>query len=182
MTTATKTRKAKELEQPVSFAEINARKIREKIEAYRGYVERAVDGELLDEKQLEEVGEILAFLLLPDMCWERDIRALRDYRETAAAAEELAGKQPQYQLEASELVAKVKQLEAELRESQTRLNYLARVAPRTQANEMQRQNELRSLHPHLLLDLEHAVALRAEAKAKTHAKQVPAKTLEGWSK
>ena len=181
MTTATKTRKAKEPVQPVSFAEMNARKIREKIEAYRGYVQRAADGELLDEKQLEEVGEILAFLLLPDMCWERDIRALRDYREALAAAEEMASKQPQFDIEAGELSAKIKQLEAELKEATTRLNYLARVAPRAQASEMQRANELRSLNPHLLLDLEQAVALRAEAKAKAHAKQVPAKTLEGWS-
>jgi len=182
MTTATKTRKAKEPQQPISFAEMNARKIRERIETYRGHVERAVDGEQLDEKQLEEAGEILAFLLLPDMCWERDIRALRDYREASAAAEEMASKQPQFELEAGQLSARIKQLEAELKEAKTRLHYLAQVAPRSQANEMQRTNELRSLHPHLLLDLEQAVLLRAEAKAKAHAKQVPEKTLEGWSK
>jgi multidrug efflux pump subunit AcrA (membrane-fusion protein) len=179
--TATKTKKTSDPEKVVSFEELNTRKLREKMEAYRDYVRRAADGEMIAAEQLEVVGENLAYMHLPEMCWERDVRALREYREATAAAEEMAGKQADLDLETSQLVAKIQQLEAELKAARTRLNYCGKVAPMVHANQLRRAHELTIVHPHLLLDLDQAVALRAEARAKAYAKQIPAKTLEGWS-
>ena len=179
--TATTRKTKKKPEEVLTFGELNTRKLREKIEAYRGRVAQAADGELVDEKGLEEVSEALAYLQLPEMCWERDIRALNEYRQAGAAAEEIQAKQPQLDAEAGELQTKIAAMKKELGECEARLNYCAKVAPLVQAEQLRRQNELKTLHPHLLLGLEQAVALRAEARQKAQAKQVPAKTLEGWS-
>jgi uncharacterized protein involved in exopolysaccharide biosynthesis len=185
MTTETKTRKKPE--KVLTFEELNTKKLREKIELYRSEVARAATGEMLSEKELEAVGEALAFMHLPDLCWARDIQALRDYREAAAAAAEMAERRPELEAEAATLVAKVKQLEEELKQTRARLNYCGNVSTQSQANQMRRKHELETVHPHLLADLDLAMNLRAEARGKAHAKQVPMNQFlsgvpaEGWS-
>jgi hypothetical protein len=185
MTTATKTKKKPE--KVLTFEELNAKKLREKIEHYRSEVARAAAGEMLSEKELEGVGEALAYMHLPDLCWARDIQALRDHREAAAAAAEMAERRPELEAEAATLVAKVKQLEEELKTARARLNYCGNVSAQAQANELRRQRELETVHPHLLADLDLAMKLRAEARSKSQAKQVPMKQfltgipVEGWS-
>lgn len=183
MATATKTKK--EPEQVLTFEQINEKKLREKIEAYRGFVKRAAEGEMLPEEALEAVADILAFLYLPDYCWARDVEAIRKHKHDADAVAEMTSKQPKLEAEAKELVVKIRQLEEDLKQARTRLNYCSVITPASLVERMRRMRELETVHPHLLADLDLAVQVRAEARAKMQAKQVPAKpagrVLEGWS-
>ena len=168
MATTTTTRRPKAEPQPATFAEIAARKMTETLTEYRAFVQRAASGEQLKMDDLDKVLELLAYLRLPDYCFERDVQAQRDYTASAKSIEQLNAKRPANDARLAEVVARIKEVEAELQALRTEQHTLANIEPMTRVGHGQRVNELALNHPHLFLDVAEAVRLRQEAKDKAN--------------
>jgi len=162
----TTTRRPKADTQPATFAEIAARKMRETIEQYRGFVQRAASGEELNAEDFDRVLEALAYMRLPEYAWTRDVQAQRDYTAATAAVAEATSKGPANDARLVEVVARIKEIEGELKVLQAERNVLANVEPMVRVGQMQRVNELHVNHPHLFLDAADAARMRQEAKDK----------------
>ena len=183
-TTTTKRPKASEPAEPATFAEIAARKMTETLEQYRGYVQRSASGEKLSADDLDRVLEALAYMRLPEYAWDRDVQAQRDYTASAKAVAESSAKRPANDARLAEVVARIKEAEAELKALHAERNMLANVEPMARVGQMQRVNELQVNHPHLFLDVADAVRLRQEAKDKaTGGRPAPAASepITTWS-
>jgi hypothetical protein len=146
---------------PVTFDEINRRKVRERLEAYRDIVNRHAGGEPVTVADMEKAGELLELLGLPQYCFERDCEAvLRDKasRDKLAAAMQA---QPEAIKRAADLAAEIEVLTKKLpavREEHRR----ASAAINKPAGYEQSLRQMAAEHPHLFADLEAAASLRIE--------------------
>jgi hypothetical protein len=164
MTTATRKAKADPAADampatPITFADIAKAKAREKLEAYRGIVQRRADGEVLSVADMERAAELLDQLGLPLFTFDRDAEAIRRFRQARDKYQAAADAVPENQRRAAELpeeIAAAKSRWLTLQE-EYRLA-MARVAkPAAYLSSVQ----MISLdHPHLLADLDEAAELR----------------------
>lgn len=180
----TTTRRPKAEPQPATFAEIAARKMTETLTQYRGFVQRSASGEKLSADELDQVLEALAYLRLPEYCFERDVQAQRDYTASAKAIAEANAKRPANDARLAEVVARIKEAEAELQALRTEQHTLANIEPMVRVGHGQRVNELALNHPHMFLDVAEAVRLRQEAKDKANGgRPAPASSepVTSWS-
>ena len=158
MATATKARKAKSEEPALTLTQAVENRLRESLETYRGFVDRAVAGDQLYAGELERVEATLT-----------DELAKLDEAQPAAEAE------------AKQLAAEIPQIERRLNEARGRLNELQKVRPATQIGLAQRLQEFKVNHPHLFHTVGKAIEIRMEARRKLAAQQRPAELpKEGW--
>jgi hypothetical protein len=162
MATATKTKAAPAAPVlPSTFAEINARRVRERIESYRGIAQRHASGQAVTIEDMERAGELLEQLGLPQYTFERDVEAVqrdkvsRDKWQAAADAAPGAAKR------AAELAAEIEETKKKLdtlREEHRR----AAAAISKPAGYEHTLRQLAADHPHVLANLDTAVRLRIQ--------------------
>ena len=108
MTTATAKKKPEAIEPlAVSFSEIAARKMRERVEAYREIVTRRADGKTITVTDIEKAGELLDLLGLPGFAFDRDTEALVKFRAAAAKLQAAVDAVPAAKQRAEELAAEI---------------------------------------------------------------------------
>jgi hypothetical protein len=172
--------KTKNAGPPPTMAEVQERKTRERLTAYRHLVARAAAGEQLRDEDMGTASNLLDDLGLPPYAWARDVQAKRD--DDAAAEQETGFRaaEPDRLARERDAAERVKALEDELKTMRQRLHQAATAEPMRLMNVLRQRNELRANHPHVLADLEQAVAFRLQAKRKTMtpAGSSPA---DGWS-
>lgn len=165
MTPATKKRSAKTSE-PIDVAaaidRATDREIREHLDTYRGLVRRAAAGEHLSPVDADLAAAALRELGLPAMAWRRDVDAVRRFDQFGNEEQQLAATEKADGERCRAITAEIKALEqqiAVLRAEHVQLSGrpLRRVAA------LQRQAELRSVHPQALADIATAVRFRRKA-------------------
>lgn len=169
MTTTTEAkpkRKAAEPKAPPTFEQIAERKLREKLTAYRGLVERAANAEQLEEADLEQAVELLAFLGLPEYSWRRDVTARANYDSTVKAEGEVRAKRPANEKRLVAIGERLKALEAEVASLREERHRIGSMSDHLLAGYMTRLHELETNHPHVFLSLEDAVRFRLEQQLK----------------
>jgi uncharacterized protein YggE len=108
MTTATAKKKPEAIEPlPVSFSEIAARKLRERIVAYREIVSRRADGKVITVSDMEMAGDLLDHLGLPGFAFDRDAEAVLKFRAAAAKMQAAVAAVPAAKQRAEELAAEI---------------------------------------------------------------------------
>jgi len=167
MSTGTKSKAAKaEVEPvatlaPISFDEIARKRLAGWITAYRELVHRHAAGEMLNEAELEKAAELLDHLGLPAFAFDRDAAAVQSHDRAKAKWQSAVDRVPECQSRSEELAieiaalrAKVAQLSEEARKATAGIGkpsaYLATLA------------QLAHDHPHVLADVDEAVAHRKE--------------------
>jgi len=163
MATATKTKAAAPAEPavPITFEEINRRKVQERLTAYREIVQRHADGEAITVPDMERAGELLEQLGLPQYTFERDVQAIQRAAVSKAKWQAAVEAQPANAKRAAELAVEIEATRKKwemLREEHRKASSGA-----TKAGAY--DNSLRQLaaeHPHVLGDLDTAVRLRIE--------------------
>jgi len=146
---------------PITFAEINARKVRERIEAYRGIVGRHAAGEMLTVEAMEQAAELLDQLGLPQYAFTRDAEAMQRAKATGSKLQAALDGQPANAARAADLTVEIETLRKKLemlREEHRRAS--AGASKGTAYDQTLRQ--LAHDHPHVLADLDTAVRLRIE--------------------
>jgi uncharacterized protein YggE len=160
MTTATAKKKPEAIEPlAVSFSEIAARKMRERVEAYREIVTRRADGKTISVSDIERAGELLDLLGLPGFAFDRDTEALVKFRAAAAKMQAAVDAVPAAKQRAEELAAEIevqRQRLVALREERRLAVAKAGKPAAYTASVAMLQND----HPVVLGDLDVAVRFR----------------------
>jgi hypothetical protein len=163
MATATKSKPAAAAPvPPITFDEINRRRVRERVEAYRDIVTRHAAGETITVADMEQAGELLEHLGLPQYTFDRDVQALQRASATRDKLQVALDAQPANAKRAADLAIEIEALRAKLetlREEHRRAT--AGASKGTAYDHTLRQ--LAVEHPHVLADLDTAVQLRIEA-------------------
>jgi len=181
MTTATRPRKAKSEEPALTLTQAVENRLRESLETYRAFVDRAVAGDQLYAGELERVEATLTELGLPHYAWERDLQATKKHRLLTDSLAKLDEAQPAAEAEAKQLVAEIPQIERRLNEARGRLNELQKVRPATQIGLAQRLQEFKVNHPHVFHSIARAIELKMEARRRVAAQSRQAEMpKEGW--
>ena len=168
-TIATKrTRKPKQAEAEVTLDQVVEQRLREMLESYREYVEKAATGEQVYGDDLARVESLLGDMELPVYAWARDVEALKKQRHLTIQLEEAEARRPAEVKEAEQLAADIPHIERRLAEARGRLNELTAVRTNTIVGLHQRLQELRMNHPHVLGSVEKAIELKM-AKRKQRA-------------
>jgi hypothetical protein len=158
-----KTRKATEPTPPPTFADIARKRISQHLTAYRGFVERAVAGEQLNEDDMMGVYDALERLHLPTFTFERDVQGVKDHARCAGKAADAQAREPEQRQRGRQVTEEIAKLTKQLNELRAEAHRLSVGGPLKLTAYLQRLNELKSLHPHVLLPLDKAVELRASA-------------------
>jgi hypothetical protein len=163
MATATKSKPAAAAPvPPITFDEINRRRVRERVEAYRDIVTRHAAGETITVADMEQAGELLEHLGLPQYTFDRDVQALQRANATRDKLQAALDAQPANAKRAADLAIEIDAMRAKLetlREEHRRATVGANKG--TAYDHTLRQ--LAVEHPHVLADLDTAVQLRIEA-------------------
>lgn len=179
-----KDRKRKTSE-PLTMEQVQERKTRERITAYRELVARAAAGEQLPDDDLTTASDLLDALGLPPYAWARDVAGKREDDAVALDEARYREAEPARQQREADLGAKVAALESELKTLRQELRNVTTGEPMRLMNVLRRRNELRANHPHVLGDLEQAVGFRLQAKRKgmpTPPTPTPTGSVyDGWS-
>ena len=133
MATATKSKRAEAATDaapavPVTFAEINARKVRERIESYREIVTRYAAGNTMTVEDMERAAELLEHLGLPQYAFTRDAEALQRAKVTGDKLQAALDGQPANAQRAADLAVEIEALRKKLemlREEQRRAHSAA---------------------------------------------------------
>ncbi len=146
---------------PISFDEIAAKRMRERIEAYRALVKRQAAGESLSESDAETGMLLMEQLGLPQYAFNRDVEAVQRHAVVRAKWDAAVANEPANRERAKQLAGEINEAEKKLRmlrEEFQRAN-AATGKPGTYSNTLL---SLASDHPHVLADLETAVRLRLD--------------------
>jgi hypothetical protein len=158
-----KTRRAAEPTPPPTFADIARKRISQHLTAYRGFVERAAAGEQLNEDDMMGVFDALEKLQLPTFTFERDVMGVKDHARSAAKAADAEARGPEQRQRGRQVAEDITNLTKQLNELKAEAHRLSVGGPLKLAAYLQRVNELKTLHPHVLLPLDKAVEVRASA-------------------
>lgn len=162
MATATAKRtKADEPAEPMTFEAIAHRKMGERIAAYRSIIERRAAGDPLTATDLEQAGELLERLGLPQYAFDRDVEAMRRHAMVQSKVQSAADAAPDHKARAAELGKRIEKAKKELaamieeqRQAVSKSN-----KPGAYAHTL---TQLVHDHPHLLADIDTASRLRCE--------------------
>ncbi|RLS76208.1 MAG: hypothetical protein DWI03_09810 [Planctomycetota bacterium] len=153
---------------PPTFADIAARKMRDRIEAYRKYVRRAADGEQLDDADLSDVADLLAVMSLPDYAWPLHVEATKRYDVVAAKLRAAVDAAPANRERSLQLGKEIEALQAKLRTLlEERRKAEAGVNKGTSYSHSLSQMAVE--HAVVLADIDIAVSLRLEELNKRRA-------------
>jgi hypothetical protein len=166
MATATKSKRAEAATDaapavPVTFAEINARKVRERIESYREIVTRYAAGNTMTVEDMERAAELLEHLGLPQYAFTRDAEALQRAKVTGDKLQAALDGQPANAQRAADLAVEIEALRKKLETLREEHRRASAGASKGGAYD----HTLRQLaheHPHVLADLDTAVQHRIE--------------------
>ena len=162
MATATKSKQATaEAAPPVTFAEINARKVRERIESYREIVTRYAAGNTMTVEDMERAAELLEHLGLPQYAFTRDAEALQRAKVTGGKLQAALAGQPANAQRAADLAVEIEALRKKLETLREEHRRASAAAGKGGAYD----HTLRQLaveHPTVLADLDTAVRYRIE--------------------
>lgn len=158
-----KTKTPAETTTPPSYAAVARKRLRQRLTEYRSLVEQAVAGQQLTEDQLGKVYDILSGIGLAPYTFERDVEGVKQHARNLAKWQEYRQREPADR-ERQQLVAEeIKTLTEQLNALRAEAHRLSMSLPLKAAGAGQRVNELMALHPHVLLDLDAAVDVRAKA-------------------
>ena len=164
--------------EPATMQDRMDARLREELSEYRKHVARAAAGKKMDAHQLAAVASILEALGLPGRAWERDVAAVQQNDRLREAEKQLTEAEAGNAKRVQELLTRIKETEKLLAELRGEHHELTQVAPLQKVGLMRRQNELRSLHPHVLDSLEAAIAFRRKVSRRMAASgDMPG---EGW--
>lgn len=146
---------------PITFDEINRRKVRERVEAYREIVGKHVMGGTLTVSDMEQAAELLEQLGLPQYTFDRNVDAVRRFKVTREKHDAAADAAPGHAERAEKLAAEIKVMEGRLHamreEHRIASNRIGKASAYiTSMAQMQHD------HPIVLADLETAVRIRIE--------------------
>ncbi len=160
----TKTRKTTSPpEPPPTFGDIARKKIRQRLTEYRALVERAVAGEQLTEEDMVNAYDILTSVGLAPYAFERDVLGVREHGRQEAKWREYEAAEPDLRIGGKLVAGEIAELTKRLNELKSEAHKIETTAAFKAAGAAQRVNELKSLHPHVLLPLDAAVDVRAKA-------------------
>jgi uncharacterized protein YggE len=162
MTTTTAKKKPEAIEPvPVTFDEIDRRKVRERVEAYRDIVTRRADGKIITVADMEKAGELLDHLGPLGYAFDRDAEAVLRFRVAAAKMQAAINAVHSAKQRGDELATEIEVLRQKLvaLREEHRLT-VAKVSKPTaySASVVMLQND----HPVVLADLDVAVRLRVD--------------------
>lgn len=147
---------------PVTFDEINRRKVRERIEGYRSIVHRQATGGKMTAEDMEQAAELLEHLGLPLYTFERDVEALRRAETANAKLKAASDAAPANQARAAAIAAEIETMQTKL--AAMREEHRRAIASHNKpAAYNQTLAQLASEHPHVLADIGTAVELRLES-------------------
>jgi len=166
MATATKSKRAEAATEaapavPVTFAAINARKVRERIESYREIVGRYAAGNTMTVEDMERAAELLEHLGLPQYAFTRDAEALQRAKVTGGKLQAAIDGQPANAQRAADLAVEIEALRKKLETLREEHRRASAAAGKGGAYD----HTLRQLaveHPTVLADLDTAVQHRIE--------------------
>jgi predicted nucleic acid-binding Zn-ribbon protein len=161
-----------------TIEEATAERLTEQLTAYRGFVERAADGEQIFGDELNRVVTLLEHLGLPGFAWDRDVEAVRQSRSLDKQLAEVLMQEPAERQEAEALTKEIEQIQRRLGEAKARLHQITHSRGSLQAGLRQRQAELDINHPHLFRTVAAAVEMRM-AVARKRA-EVASQRKVGW--
>ena len=169
--------------EPITFEQLAEKKLRDNLERYRGYVERAVAGEFLNEHDLEDAAGLLSQLRLPELAWSQHQDAIRDNRAAAERQRQIEADSAAKEGRLRELVAEMNELEKQLEQKRLDIREGQRGQTRL-VDAIRKQNELRVLYPDVIDSLDNAVRRRLNEKETLIARHrdKPTGTVhDGWS-
>jgi hypothetical protein len=145
----------------VTFAEINARKVRERIEAYRNIVQRRATGEIVTVSDMERAAELLEQLGLPQYTFDRDVEAMQRFKAATDKVQAAIDAAPAHKQRAEELVVEIEaaRKRLEILKEEHRLVTAKANKPTTYG---QTVAMLKHDHPHVLGSITDAVRFRVE--------------------
>ena len=148
---------------PPTFGEIARKKLRKRLTEYRGLVERAVAGEQLTEEDMVTAYDILTSVGLAPYAFERDVQGVREHARNLARWEEYSAAEPAMRARGKQLAEEIATLTKRLNELKAEAHRIDTTASLKATGALQRVNELKTLHPHVLLPMDSAVEVRAKA-------------------
>jgi predicted nucleic acid-binding Zn-ribbon protein len=179
MTTATK-KPAATPAAPVSIQDAAAKRMQERITAYRKAVEDAAAGKSMSAETVEAVLEHLDAMGLPDFAWQRDVEAVRQMGRLAVEVEAFDAERPGRAQRIAKLLEEIKRCEQSLKDARAEHYNLTHTAEMQYVDRLRRQNELVAGHPHVFATVENAAAMRLAEKAK--GRNTTAAEVTGWSR
>lgn len=161
MTTGTKRKAASadEPDLPVTFAEINRRRVQERLEGYREIVTKRAAGEALTVADMERAGELLDLLGLPGYTFDRDYEAVQRFNSIREKYDAAVAAVPAHTQRAAELTVEIETLRKKLdamREEQR----IAKARADKPGIYSHTVKQLEHDHPHVLADIDTAVRVR----------------------
>lgn len=180
MATATK-KAAATTAAPVSIQDAAAKRMQERIAAYRKAVEDAAAGKSMSAETVEAVLEHLGAMGLPDFAWQRDVEAVRQMGRLAAEVEAFEAERPAREKRVATLLADIQRLEQSLKDARTEHYNLTHAAELRYVDRLRRQNELIAAHPQVFATAEDAARLRLAEKSRGRNAAAAEVTGTGWS-
>lgn len=173
MAPATKTKpEPKAATAVVTFAEINARKVRERIEQYRDIVQRRAAGAVVTMEDMGHAADLLELLGLPQYTFDRDVDAVQRFATASGKVQAAADAAPAYKQRAAELTVEIEQARKRLEALRDEQRIATAKANKASAYG-QTITTLKHDHPHVLADLDEAVRFRvAELDRRRGATEV----------
>ena len=166
MTTATATPKLTLAEQA---AAAEHKRIVNSLEVYRKLAQTAAAGDTLTADQFGRVVAALEFLRLPPICLERDVKAIQQFNAATSAIESLEARRPQVEAEARELRDRIAEMKKQLPLLESEHARKTRLFDGVAISNLQRCEELKSLHPQVLCAVELATELAMKRRSFTYA-------------
>lgn len=145
--------------EPVTFDQVQRRRIVSRLAEYRELVAKAAAGTPTIE-EMSRAGDLLAALGVPLRSWEKDLQAHRDYQQVVASEAEAAATRDADERRSAELVETIRRLEQELQAAKAEHYTVSHVRPMTRVGLAQRRNELTVAHGHLFRELDEAAEMR----------------------
>jgi hypothetical protein len=164
---------------PASIQEVAAKRMSDRITAYREAVADAAGGKVQTAEILEAVVGHLDAMGLPEYVWQRDIDGFRQMRQVEADINEIEAGHPKRVERIAELQADIERWQKQINEARAELHTHGRVNEIKYLDKTRRQHELVIAHPQLFAPLDEAVRLRMDARNK--GREVADEKLTGWS-
>jgi len=155
--------------EPVTLEQIAAKRLRERIEEYRGFVRRHAAGEVLDVAAMERVGELLEQIGLPEYAFARDAEAINRHALAQSKWQAFVADEPRQRERGKQVAAEIKAANEHLATLKAEAHRIEIVTGSKVVAYRTSMVQLATEHPHVLADINEAVRLRTEALARRRA-------------
>jgi hypothetical protein len=158
MTTGNKRKAAAadETDLPVTFAEINRRRVQERLENYREIVTKRAAGEALTVGDMERASELLDLLGLPGYTFDRHFEAMQRFNSIREKYDSAVAAVPANTQRAAELAVEIETLRKKL-DAMREEQWIAKARASKPGIYSHTVKQLEHDHPHVLADIDTAV-------------------------